>query len=70
MRKFKYIGPTADPSKVIYYGEGVFTEGRVYMTEAHTVHDYGGCDDSDALFQDDDGRLMWEELWMFEEVAE
>ena len=63
MRKFKFIGheePTAG------IRDGNFTLGKVYST--NHVQEYVAWED-DALFRDDDGDEVWEDINLFEEVT-
>ena len=60
MRKFKFNGYHDTP----YYGDGVFTIGKVY--EAENVDEVG----NDAGFIDDNGDYMVEDLEYFTEVTD
>lgn len=63
MKKFKFVG---FDEKTTYFGHGKFTIGKVYETSHVKTYTYVK---PDALFIDDNGLEMWEELHGFEEVT-
>lgn len=66
MRKFKFVG---FGEKETYFGEGEFSVGNIY--EALKVNSYSGLElEPHALFVDDEGFEMYEELHGFEEVTD
>jgi|ADGO01.1.fsa_nt_gi hypothetical protein len=66
MTKFKFVG---FGEKESYFGQGEFTIGEIYETQS--IKHYKDSNlESDALFTDDNGMEMWEELHGFEEVTD
>lgn len=67
---FKYIFRGYDNPRVegfpLYYGDGSFTLGKEYQIIGE-IH-WEGCEDEEAVFIDDNGDSMCEELMFFDKV--
>ena len=66
MRTFKFKG--FDEEKGTFYGEGDFTVGKIYVV-SHVDEDHAEVP-ALQIVEDDNGWIIWEEKYAFEEVFE